>query len=55
MTKKNIRSQEAAPVQRETTVTSSLGEKGAIALRPLEEMEMLSVVGGGGARGVGLE
>lgn len=29
MTKKNLRPQQVAPVQRETTAQSSLGEKGA--------------------------
>jgi prenylated cyclic peptide (anacyclamide/piricyclamide family) len=32
MTKKNIRPQQAAPVQRETTATSWAGEKGMIPL-----------------------
>ncbi len=31
MTKKNLRPQQVAPVQRETTAKSSVGEKGAIA------------------------
>jgi prenylated cyclic peptide (anacyclamide/piricyclamide family) len=32
MTKKNIRPQQVAPVQRETTANSSVGEKGMVPL-----------------------
>ncbi len=36
MTKKNLRPQQVAPVQRETNASSSLGEKGASAAFLLE-------------------